>query len=95
MPTVFASSLRAPQQRMNEDHMSQQTSEPEEDNIPEMELSGGVRGKYYEAYHKGTNVVLLEPDVATVFRDSAAVNQALRQYLSEHGAPPALPKHAD
>jgi hypothetical protein len=67
---------------MNEDHMSQQTSEPEEDDIPEMELSGGVRGKYYEAYQKGTNVVLLEPDVATVFRNSAAVNQALRQFLS-------------
>jgi hypothetical protein len=39
-------------------------------------------------------VVLLEPDVASVFRESAAVNQALRQYLSEHGVPPA-PKHAD
>ena len=77
---------------MNEDPMSQQTSESEEDDIPEMELSGGVRGKYYEAYRRGTNVVLLEPDVATVFRDSAAVNQALRQFLSEHGAPPA-PKH--
>ena len=72
--------------------MSQQISESEEDDIPEMELSGGVRGKYYEAYRKGTNVVLLEPDVATVFRDSAAVNQALRQYLSEHGAP-AASKH--
>jgi len=72
---------------MNEDRMSLQTSESEEDDIPEMELTGGVRGKYYEAYRKGTNVVLLEPDVAAVFRDSAAVNQALRQFLSEHGAP--------
>jgi hypothetical protein len=77
---------------MNEDHTGKQT-ESEEDDIPEMELSGGVRGKYYEAYQKGTNVVLLEPDVATVFRDSTAANQALSQYLSEHGAPPALPKH--
>ena len=42
--------------------MSQKPSESEEDDIPEMELSGGVRGKYYEAYQKGTNVVLLEPD---------------------------------
>jgi len=92
--TVFESSQRVSQNRMNEDRMSQQTSESEEDDIPEMELSGGVRGKYYEAYRKGTNVVLLEPDVATVFRDSAAVNQALRQYLSEHGAPSA-PKPAD
>jgi len=97
MPTAviaFGSLLRAPQNRMNANRMSQKPSESEEDDIPEMELSGGVRGKYYEAYQKGTNVVLLEPDVATVFRDSAVVNQALRQYLSEHGAPPTLSKHA-
>jgi hypothetical protein len=36
----------------------------DENDIPEMELSGGVRGKYYERYMSGTNVVLLEPDVA-------------------------------
>ena len=57
---------------------------------PEYDLRGGVRGKYYERYKQGTNVVLLEPDVAKVFRDSKSVNVALRQYLSEHGAPPAL-----
>jgi len=51
-------------------------------------MKGGVRGKYYEEYKKGTNVVLLEPDLAKVFRDSATVNQALREYLSEHGTPP-------
>jgi hypothetical protein len=64
----------------------------EDDDIPEMDLSGGVRGKYYERYRQGTNVVLLEPDIARVFRDSAVVNQALREYLSEHGAPPAIKK---
>jgi len=56
---------------------------------PEYDLRGGVRGKYYERYKQGTNVVLLEPDVAKVFRDSATVNKALRQYLSEHPTPPA------
>jgi hypothetical protein len=55
---------------------------------PEYDLRGGVRGKYYERYKQGTNVVLLEPDLAKVFRDSAAVNTALRVYLSEHGEPP-------
>jgi hypothetical protein len=55
---------------------------------PEYDLRGGVRGKYYERYKQGTNVVLLEPDIAKVFRDSATVNEALRQYLSEHGTPP-------
>ena len=54
----------------------------------EYDLRGGVRGKYYERYKQGTNVVLLEPDLARVFRDSAAVNSALRVYLSEHGGPP-------
>jgi hypothetical protein len=58
--------------------MKNRPSELEEDDIPEMELSGSVRGKYYERYMQGTNVVLLEPDIAQVFRDSAVVNQALR-----------------
>ena len=45
---------------------------------PEYDFSGGVRGKYYEAYKQATNVVVLDPDVAEVFRDSASVNEALR-----------------
>lgn len=45
---------------------------------PEYDLRGGVRGKYYKQYMEGTNVVLLDADVAAVFRDSDSVNQALR-----------------
>jgi hypothetical protein len=45
---------------------------------PEYDFSDGVRGKYYEAYQQSTNVILLDPDVAEVFRDSASVNEALR-----------------
>jgi hypothetical protein len=45
---------------------------------PEYDIRGGVRGKYYERYREGTNVVLLEPDVAAVFHDSVSVNRALR-----------------
>jgi hypothetical protein len=45
---------------------------------PEYDFSGGVRGKYYEAYMRSSNVVVLDPDVAEIFRDSAAVNEALR-----------------
>ena len=41
-------------------------------------LKGAVRGKYYKRAMAGTNLVLLEPDVARVFRDSDAVNRALR-----------------
>jgi len=44
-------------------------------------MKGGVRGKHYEQYRKGTNVVLLEPDVAEAFPTEAAVNEALRGML--------------
>ena len=44
----------------------------------EYDFSGGVRGKYYEAYQQSSNVIVLDPDVAEIFRDSAAVNEALR-----------------
>jgi hypothetical protein len=49
-----------------------------EDMKPEYDFSGGVRGKYYEAYMQSSNVVVLDPDVAEIFRDSASVNEALR-----------------
>ncbi len=42
------------------------------------QLRGRVRGKYVERYRKGTNLVLLEPDVAASFPDAEAVNEALR-----------------
>lgn len=71
------------------------SDKPEVDEMrPEYDLRGGVRGKYYERYRQGTNVVLLEPDVAKLFRDSATVNEALRRYLSEHGAPPVPSERA-
>ena len=41
-------------------------------------LKGGVRGKYVARYRAGTNLVLLDPDVAGAFPDEAAVNEALR-----------------
>ena len=54
-------------------------SKPEADEMEaEYDIRGGVRGKYYDRYQRGTNVVLLEPDVAAVFRDSQSVNRALR-----------------
>lgn len=42
------------------------------------DLGKGVRGKYYAEYTRGTNLVLLSPDVAEVFPTSDAVNEALR-----------------
>ncbi len=44
-------------------------------------MGGGIRGKHYQEYHKGSNVVLLQPDVAEAFPSEEAVNQALRGIL--------------
>ena len=46
--------------------------------LDEYDFSNGVRGKFAKRYAEGTNVILLEPDVAKVFPDSASVNAALR-----------------
>jgi hypothetical protein len=45
------------------------------------DLGRGIRGKYYESYHKGNNLVLLSPDVAKVFPTENAVNEALRSLI--------------
>jgi hypothetical protein len=47
----------------------------------EYDFSAGVRGKYASAYRRGTNVVLLDPDVARKFKTSKAVNDALRAVI--------------
>jgi len=52
-----------------------------DDMQPEYDFSGGVRGKYYAEYQRSQNVVVLDPDVAAVFSDSASVNEALRMLL--------------
>lgn len=44
-------------------------------------LKGGVRGKYVARYRKGTNLVLLSPDVAAHFPDERSVNDALRDLI--------------
>jgi hypothetical protein len=41
-------------------------------------LKGGVRGKYYRRALAGTNLVLIEPELAEVFPDTESVNRALR-----------------
>jgi hypothetical protein len=44
-------------------------------------MSGGVRGKYVKRYRAGTNLILLDPDLAAAFPNDAAVNDALRALL--------------
>ena len=46
--------------------------------LPEYDFTGGVRGKYASRYTQGTNVVVLEPDVAKAFPNAEAVNSSLR-----------------
>ena len=45
------------------------------------QLKDRVRGKYVERYREGTNLVLLEPDVAAAFPDAKSVNEALRMLI--------------
>lgn len=53
-------------------------------------LKGGVRGKYYERAQAGTNLVLLEPDLAKAFPDADSVNRALRALLDAASATAGL-----
>ena len=48
----------------------------------EYDFSGGVRGKYVDRYRRGTNVVLLDPELAEAFPDSKSVNDALRALVA-------------
>jgi hypothetical protein len=45
-------------------------------------MKGGVRGKYVARLRKGSNLVLLEPEIAAAFPSDDAVNEALRGVLN-------------
>jgi len=49
-----------------------------QDILEEYDFSNAVQGKYAKRYAQGTNVVVIEPDVAKIFPDHDSVNQALR-----------------
>jgi hypothetical protein len=64
--------------------MKKEVDELEDELRPEYDFSkmaGGVRGKYVERYRIGTNLVLLDPDIAQAFPTDASVNEALRLLL--------------
>ena len=52
-----------------------------DDVLPEYDFSAGQRGKYAQRFAAGSNAVVLAPEVAEVFPDSAAVNEALRTLI--------------
>ena len=61
-------------------------TDTEEDKMrSEYDFSKGVRGKHSQAYNQGSNIVLLEADVAAVFKDSESVNRALRLLMDIAG----------
>jgi hypothetical protein len=62
--------------------MKQDLEDQEDEMRPEYDFTGAVRGKYYERYKKGTNIIVLDPDVAEVFKGPDSVNQALRLLLT-------------
>ena len=51
------------------------------------DLGPGVRGKYLESFRSGTNLVLLQPDVARAFPTEEAVNDALRSFMETARGP--------
>jgi hypothetical protein len=51
------------------------------DMLEEYDFTKGVRGKYAAKYAEGTNVVIIDPDVAQYFSDQESVNEALRSLL--------------
>jgi len=51
------------------------------DMLEEYDFSKGIRGKYAKRYAEGTNVVLIDPDVADFFPDHDTVNDALRSLI--------------
>lgn len=70
--------------------MKKATSRKRTDELrPEYDLSklgGGVRGKYYEKAITGTNLILIEPELAEVFPSSESVNRALRALMDTAAA---------
>ena len=53
----------------------------DQDMLEEYDFSKGVRGKYAKRYAEGTNVVLIDPDVAEFFPDHDTVNDVLRSLI--------------
>jgi hypothetical protein len=80
---------------MNEKLMKKPEDEMADELRPEYDMRElmrtGVRGKYAERYKAGTNLVLLDPDVAKAFPDEQSVNDALRLVLELTKLPRAKP----
>ena len=74
---------------MEKENLMKKPDEEDDDLRPEYDFSQmkGVRGKYASRYREGTNLVLLDPDIAAAFPDAKAVNDALRSLLEDRQSP--------
>ena len=61
--------------------MRKTAKKKQDDMLPEYDFLGGVRGKYAKRHSEGTNMIVLEPDLARAFPDSNSVNAALRLFV--------------
>ena len=52
------------------------------DMLEEYDFSKGIRGKYAKKYAEGTNLVLIDPDIANFFPDDESINEALRSLIN-------------
>lgn len=69
-------------QRENADNMSKDKAKRKETEVAaEYDFSQGIRGKYAHRFTEGTNLVILDSDIAEVFPDSKSVNEALRSLV--------------
>lgn len=80
--TISASSALARQREVKGDSMAKPKPDKLNAMKKEYDFSAGVRGKYAKRHAQGSNVVVLEPDVAKLYPDAESVNHALR-VLSE------------
>lgn len=82
----FISSALAPQREPKRSSMKKvKRPVADDDMLPEYDFSDAVRGKYFERFQQGSNLILLDPDVAAAFPSSRAVNEALRSLVSARG----------
>jgi hypothetical protein len=61
--------------------MNSNKPDPQHDIQPEYDFTNALQGKHHQAYREATNLILLDQDVAEVFKDSTSVNEALRLLL--------------
>ncbi len=67
------------QQKKKENIMKVMSNDP--DLLEEYDFSKGIRGKYAKKYKKGTNVVIIDPEIAEFFPNENSVNDALRSLI--------------